>query len=81
MQLEQSPNSKNGLPISDTSEVFDIFAELGREGQRNMGIPVGHKQGDTALDGLIFVEDSGPPSVEESFFGDNVLEDDPKDSL
>jgi len=81
MRLEQSPNSKNGLPISDTSEVFDIFAELERERRRNTGIPTGYKQGDAALDDLIFVEDSGSPSIEESFFGDNVLEDDPKDLL
>jgi hypothetical protein len=79
MQLELSTDRKNGLPISETSEVFDIFAELEQEMRRSTGIPENGKQGDTSLDDLIFVEDSAPPSAERSFFGDDFF-DDSKDS-
>ncbi|MDF1497650.1 MAG: hypothetical protein P1P90_06405 [Patescibacteria group bacterium] len=73
-------NKKGGLPIADDSEVFDLFDELEKERCRYIGVPQSHRQGDSALDDLIFVEDSGPPSAEEFFFGDSVLEDDSKES-
>jgi hypothetical protein len=74
----QSSDGGSGLPLSPEVSIYDLFAELKKQQDKANKIH-GPESNDTASDELIFDDDVEIASAEESFFGDDELDDDFKE--